>query len=235
MLGLTTPQPLNFDLLTPFTAIPGARLVTAFRDSTETTIDPETGAAAGVQIVSAPVLYTAAGGGPYFDLDGTADYLYVEKADHTEPLLQATMIIVYNPDAAAVARICGAWAGGGNDKYQITLDASNNVAASVTADGSTAKTATQSSGYTAGAWNMAALVFKPSSYVRIWANGNATSNVTAIGAGLFNATSDLFIGASNSTPTTPLNGKVGLFALYGTVIHDDHLAALYAHVAQFYR
>lgn len=234
---LHAPKPLNFDLEGPFLAIPGARIVTSYRNTTEGSVYSEGGSTNDFTVESSPVLYTAAGGGPYFDLDGTADYLWIADADWSEPLGACTMIIVYSPDSAQATNLCGVYPGGGQSKMRISIDASNNVSVAVTSDGSTAKTATQSSGYTHSTWNMAALVFSPAGtpYVRAWANGSGTTNSTAVNATLHNSTGALVIGDQAVALPDPFDGKVGLFAVYGTVIHDDHLTSLYAHIRQFYR
>lgn len=232
-MSILTPQPLNFDLLGPFLAVPGQRVLTAYSETTETTGAIEGGSSNSVTLTGSPVLYTAAGGGPYFNLNGSSQYMTIAHDDWTEPLLQATMIVLYNPDSAQTESLCGSYTGGGQSKMRLDIDSSNNVNAVVTADGSTAKTATQASGYTHSTWNMAALIFSPSTYVRCWANGSGTSNTTSIGSGLHNTTSALYIGTASAAAN--LIGKVGLFAVYATVVHDDHLSLLYAHALQFYR
>lgn len=235
-MGLLSPQPLNFDLLAPFIAVPGARIVTAYSVTTESTGYIEEGTLDNEVTLNGatkPTLFTAAGGGPYFVLNGSDQYLSVAHDDWNEPIIAATMICIYNPDSAQAEDLCGSYTGGGQSKMRIAIDASNNVAASITADGSTAKTATQASGYTHSTWNMAALVFSPSAYVKIWANGSATSNTTSPAATLHNTTAALYIGSA--TAAAALTGKIGLFAVYGTVVHDDHLDMLYAHALQFYR
>ncbi len=232
MSDLLSSQPLNFDLLKPFLAIPGARLVTAYAVTTETTAASEIAAGA-IGITGAPKLFTAGGGGPYFALDGSTQYLSVAHGDYVEPLAQCTMLIVFRPSALQSKNVCGSFPGGSKDKFKLAIDSSGNVEATVTADGATAKTAQVSAGYAANAWNVAALVFNPGAYVRCWANGSAVSNSSGIGSGLYDADIGVFIGSAGTT--SRMAGDVGLFGVWGTIVHDDHLVRLQAHVRQFYR
>lgn len=231
-MSILTPQPLNYDLLGPFMAVPGQRMLSAYSITTETVGYVE-GTTNAVTLTGSPVVYTASGGGPYLSLDGSTQYASVAHGDYVEPLKQATIIILYYPTSAQNEDIVGSYAGGGQSKYKIAIDSSLNVVAAVTADGSTQKAATQASGYAANAWNMAALIFSPSTYVRSWANGSATSNTTSIGSGLHDTTGALYIGSASAA--AGLTGYVGLVAIYATIVHDDHLSLLYAHALQFYR
>jgi hypothetical protein len=215
---------------------PTARMVLGFTAEDGATVYSDDYGARAATIVGTPRFLTTASGVPYIDLrnpSGTeTDYLSIPSATWNAPTKELTIIAIAKPNAlpsvgvgaALVSKITG---GAGNDSaWQLgylgtttmrgeIFDASNT---NVVANASTATTA----------WAFNALRFTPSTELKTWYNGSTGINTTSIPAAIKTVTSAVTIGR-RPAPGTPqwFDGQIALVAIYASLLHDDHIAALY--------
>jgi len=178
------------------------------------------------------VSYTASGGAPYISLNG-GDFLYIADGSWSAPLNPLTMLIGFRPNSLQNAFLCGIWPTTTQKSFLLEIDSSGNLHARATSDGSTIKTATLASAYTANAWHLAALRLTGNTQLLAYCNANVAELTTAVPTIAQNSTAEFAIGAADTVPTSSFNGDVAICVVVSSIVHQDHLDRMYYHMLRF--
>lgn len=182
---------------------------------------------------------------PYFDADGTGDFL--SRADETDLDILGSETIY----ASAVRGLTlGGWfyfdrlatdegliskaPSAGNYAYALQkLSAGNVVRLIVSGDG-TNLISISSAAVATATWYFIVGRYIPSTSVDIYVSGVKSTNTTSIPAALFNSTASLLVG-SLGTASQPLDGRATLCFLCANALPDTIIASLFNETRGYFR
>ena len=154
--------------------------------------------------------------GPFgwsYDLPGSDDYLITSGNPASLRITgELTVEVIYKADVVNKAVLSKYDVGDGNRSWQFGWDGAGSIFAAVSADGASvvATDVIDDAVAPAGQVIYAAFTFKPSTYIRLFINGNLVTDTTSsVPASIYDSDQDVVLGGymSSDTLTADFDGK----------------------------